>query len=75
MLHSIYDKTLSSSHEMIAYIKKSTHHNSRLYKYNECHPDCKCNKDLCMNFLMESSNKHKWKVLIKVKINLCKQNC
>ena len=55
---------------MISIQQRAASVNNRNFTFNECHPNCHCNKDLCLNSLMESSNKHKWKVLIK-RINKC----
>jgi hypothetical protein len=39
--------------------------NNRSFTFNECHPNCACNKDLCANFLMKHENKHRWATLVQ----------
>jgi hypothetical protein len=45
-------------------VRASLHHN-KVFNYNECHPSCGCNKDVCFNFLTFKDNLKQFKFLIK----------
>lgn len=38
---------------------------NKVFTFNECAADCKCNKDLCSNFLLGRKNLRRFKLLIK----------
>ena len=54
LINPTYDKKLhSSDDQMIAIQPRTQQSNNRSFTFNECHPMCHCNKDLCLNFLIE----------------------
>eukprot|EP00347_Sterkiella_histriomuscorum_P020711 403336770 len=65
LINPTYETMYHEDNTMIAIQTRAIQSNNRTLTFNECHPRCACNKDLCMNFLMESDNKHKWKTAIK----------
>ena len=50
---------------MIAFQQRAKTSINKVFSFNECHPRCSCNKDLCMNYLIASSNKKQFKLCIK----------
>lgn len=64
-MNPTYELTLHPDGTMIAIQPRAMQSGNKTFTFNECHPRCQCNKDLCLNFLANSPNKHKWKLLIK----------
>ena len=61
-----YSKCLSPrSGSMIAFQPRAKNSINKVFSFNECHPRCSCNKDLCQNFLIAAQNKKKFKFLVK----------
>ncbi|CDW79095.1 histone-lysine n-methyltransferase suv39h1 [Stylonychia lemnae] len=65
LLNRTYEAKYHHDNTMIAIQNRAIQRNNKTLTFNECHPKCACNKDLCQNFLMHSENKHKWKGVIK----------
>ena len=65
MQNPTYELSFHHDGSMIALQHRAQQGTNRTFTFNECHPRCACNKDLCSNFLTHSANKHKWKVAVK----------
>ena len=37
---------------------------NKVFTFNECHPNCGCNKEVCLNFLCQSHNQKRYKLQI-----------
>jgi len=56
-----YSKVLSPrSGQMIAFQPRAKTSINKVFSFNECHPRCSCNKDLCQNYLVAAQNKKKF---------------
>ena len=61
-----YNKTMSPrSGQMVAYQLRAKTSINKVFSFNECHPKCACNKDLCQNYLVAAQNKRRWRLLVK----------
>ena len=61
-----YEKILSpKSGRMIAIQSRAKTTRNKVFSFNECHPRCSCWKEICMNYLVASNNKKKFKFLIR----------
>ena len=61
-----YNKQLSpNSGKMVAFQARARNSINKVFSFNECHPRCGCNKDLCQNYLIYASNKRTFKFLVR----------
>lgn len=56
---------LRETDETIMFQMRATSQINKVFNFNECHPGCGCDKDVCFNFLLGRSNLKKFKFLIK----------
>lgn len=50
---------------MIATQMRATNSINKVFRFCECHPNCGCNKDFCLNYLMSSDNKKNYQLQIR----------
>ena len=50
---------------MVAYQLRAKTSINKVFSFNECHPKCACNKDLCQNYLVAAQNKKRWSLMVK----------
>ncbi len=60
-----YELKIHDNGTMIAIQQRAVQATNKNFTFNECHPRCHCHKDLCMNYLTNSQNKHRWKVVVR----------
>lgn len=60
-----YETQIHDNGTMIALQPRAIQATNKNFTFNECHPRCHCHKDLCMNYLTNSQNKHRWKVVVR----------
>lgn len=50
---------------MITTQVRATNSINRVFRFQECHPSCGCNKDMCLNYLMAAGNKKHFNLQIR----------